>query len=66
VVRILKYSMGEIMRRVSGQADFSAIRSFASSLLLFPFSIPFFFRFFSSSFFWVFSPDFYSVCAFFS
>jgi hypothetical protein len=32
--------MGEIMRRVAGQADFSAIRSFVFSLL-FPFSIPF-------------------------
>jgi hypothetical protein len=34
--------MGEILRSVAGQADFSAVRSFVSSLLfLFPFSIPF-------------------------
>jgi hypothetical protein len=32
--------MGEIMRRVAGQADFSAIESFVSSRP-FPFSIPF-------------------------
>jgi hypothetical protein len=56
--------MGEILRSGAGQADFSVVRSFVSSLL-FPFSIPFF-RFFSSSFFRVFSPDFYSLCAFFS
>jgi hypothetical protein len=57
--------MGEIMRRVAGQAYFSAVRSFVSSLL-FPSLFQFhFFRFFSSSFFRVLSPDFYSVCAFF-
>jgi hypothetical protein len=37
--------MGEILRSVAGRADFSALRSFVSSLLfsslLFPFSIPF-------------------------
>jgi hypothetical protein len=45
--------MGEIMRRVAEQGDFSALRSFVSSLL-------------SSSFFRVFSPDFYSGGAFLS
>src|SRR5882757_8769605 len=45
--------MGEIMRRVAQHGDFSALRSFVPSLL-------------SSSFFQVFSPDFYSVCAFLS